>query len=82
MEAKASPLKPYVVMRDRSENVDSLEVVKRSASIGRSVFLKHGKFERDSSPLQVVQTYTDATPVVLYLKQLHASIFHCDSNRR
>ena len=38
MDARASPLKPYVCMRDRSEYEDSFEVVKRSARIGRSDF--------------------------------------------
>lgn len=36
MDARASPRKPYVVRRDRSENLASLEVVKRSARIGKS----------------------------------------------
>jgi len=38
IDASASPLKPYVVIRERSENVDSFEVVKRSASMGKSDF--------------------------------------------
>lgn len=37
-DARASPLNPYVVNFDRSENVDSLEVVNRSAKIGKSDF--------------------------------------------
>ena len=36
MDASASPRKPYVVSRDRSENLDSLDVVKRSARMGKS----------------------------------------------
>lgn len=40
MEASASPRKPYVVMRERSENVDNFEVVNRSARIGKSDFYK------------------------------------------
>ena len=36
IEAKASPRNPYVVSCERSENEESLEVVKRSAKIGRS----------------------------------------------
>ena len=38
IEASASPLKPYVAMRLKSEKVDNLEVVKRSARIGKSAF--------------------------------------------
>lgn len=38
IEANASPRNPYVVRRERSENEDNLEVVKRSAKIGRSEF--------------------------------------------
>lgn len=38
MDASASPRNPYVVRWDRSENLDSLDVVKRCASIGRSDF--------------------------------------------
>jgi len=38
IEAKASPRNPYVVRWERSENEDNLEVVKRSASMGRSEF--------------------------------------------
>lgn len=37
-DANASPRKPYVVRRDRSENFESLDVVKRSARIGKSAF--------------------------------------------
>lgn len=39
MEASASPRNPYVVSRFKSENVESFEVVNRSARIGRSSFL-------------------------------------------
>ena len=38
IDASASPRNPYVVMRDKSENVDSFDVVKRSAKMGKSVF--------------------------------------------
>lgn len=38
IDASASPLKPYVCMCARSEYDDSLDVVKRSARIGRSDF--------------------------------------------
>lgn len=38
IDAKASPRNPYVVNLDRSEKVEILEVVKRSARIGKSVF--------------------------------------------
>ena len=38
IDAKASPLNPYVVIRDRSEKVDIFEVVKRSARMGKSAF--------------------------------------------
>lgn len=40
IDANASPRNPYVLICDRSENVDSLEVVNRSARIGRSDFCK------------------------------------------
>jgi hypothetical protein len=40
MDASASPRKPYVVKRDKSENVDSFDVVNRSARMGKSVFYK------------------------------------------
>ena len=36
MEARASPRNPYVVMLDKSENCLSLDVVKRSQTIGKS----------------------------------------------
>ena len=83
MDANASPLNPYVVMRARSENVDNLEVVKRSANMGRSVFffLKTENL-RNSLLLQMVRTYANATPIILDLKQLQSSIFHSDSNGR
>ena len=38
IEANASPRNPYVVRCERSENDDNLEVVKRSANMGRSEF--------------------------------------------
>jgi hypothetical protein len=38
IDASASPRKPYVWMRDRSENWASLDVAKRVASSGRSAF--------------------------------------------
>ena len=38
IDAKASPRNPYVVNFDKSENVESFEVVNRSASIGKSDF--------------------------------------------
>jgi hypothetical protein len=38
MDARASPRKPYVVKCDKSEKVESLDVVNRSARIGRSDF--------------------------------------------
>ena len=38
IDASASPRNPYVLILDKSENVDSLDVVKRSAKIGRSDF--------------------------------------------
>jgi hypothetical protein len=38
MDASASPRKPYVVRCDKSENVDSFDVVNRSARIGKSFF--------------------------------------------
>lgn len=38
IDASASPLNPYVVIRLKSAKVDSFEVVKRSASIGKSFF--------------------------------------------
>ena len=40
MDASASPRKPYVVKHDKSENVDSFDVVNRSARMGKSVFYK------------------------------------------
>lgn len=38
IEANASPRNPYVEICERSENEDNFEVVKRSASIGKSEF--------------------------------------------
>lgn len=37
MDANASPLNPYVAIRDKSENVESFEVVNLSAKMGRSL---------------------------------------------
>ena len=38
MDANASPRNPYVVIRDKSSNFDSLDVVNLSARIGKSSF--------------------------------------------
>ena len=42
MDAKASPRNPYVVIRDKSSNVDSFDVVNLSARIGKSSFCLGG----------------------------------------
>jgi hypothetical protein len=78
IEANASPRNPYVVRRERSENEDNLEVVKRSAKIGRSeVYCSKG-------PLTVSHNKNDgrdldAASVVLNLEELHPTIFNRDA---
>ena len=80
IEANASPRNPYVVRRERSENEDNLEVVKRSAKMGRSeVYYSKGLLtmnvgKNDGGDL-------DAASVVLNLQELHPTIFNCDAYR-
>jgi hypothetical protein len=44
IDARASPRNPYVVRRVKSEKVDNLDVVNRSAKIGRSLFYEGKKY--------------------------------------
>lgn len=80
IEAKASPRNPYVVRRDRSENVDSFEVVKRSARMGRSSFCTYECVECGRT-WNERQTHAYSTSIVLDLKQFHATIFDSDAYR-
>lgn len=73
MDAKASPRKPYVVRRERSENVESLDVVKRSARIGRSAF-----FNVELSKKKLGQTETK----VLRGYRIHYLVSAAASNHR
>jgi len=81
MEARASPRNPYVVRWERSENLDSLEVVKRCASIGRSDFypLPRGLNDRRASS-EPERAHLDPASVVLYLKQFHTAVLDRDAN--
>ena len=65
MDASASPRKPYVVKRDKSENLDNLEVVKRSARIGRSSCYTCVTEQHKTESIKC--TYANSRPIVLYL---------------
>jgi hypothetical protein len=94
MEARASPRKPYVVMRERSSKVRSLDVVKRRQRIGRSACCHARSTARSAltSARRHVElaasrrwpwTHPDATAVVLDLEQLEAAVLdrHADRAR-
>lgn len=82
MEARASPLKPYVISFARSEKVEILEVVKRSAKIGKSLFYAVSSqntgnaMDQDGQP-----AHPYAAAVVLYLQEFHTTILDCDAYR-
>ena len=86
MEASASPRKPYVARRARSEE-ESLDVVKHRARMGRSAF-----FAREQRRwVNVVHTAwrqgdseadLDPAPVVLDLQQVQAAVLDGDADGR
>lgn len=67
-----------MVRRERSENEDNLEVVKRSAKMWRSEFY-HPKGLLMESKNGGGRGDLDAASVVLNLQELHPAIFDCDA---
>jgi hypothetical protein len=74
MDASASPLNPYVVIRLKSANVESFEVVNRSASMGKSLFYYKESQKGPSVHVVLIKTNPNTTTVVLDLEKLHATV--------
>jgi hypothetical protein len=81
IDASASPRKPYVWMRDRSENWASLDVAKRVASSGRSAFYAVFVSARRRR-VGEREGYTNSGAVVLDLEELHAAVLDGDADAR
>ena len=66
-------------MRLKSEKVDNLEVVKRSANIGKSDFcnLAHRQINSRADK----RNYPNTTTSILDLQQLHTTILNGNPNR-
>ena len=80
MDAKASPRKPYVVSRDKSEKELIFDVVNRSARMGRSDFCQLSELDGHKLSARDERTHTYATAIVLNLKQFHSTIFDSNAN--
>lgn len=77
-EARASPRNPNVVSLERSENVVNLDVVNRSANIGRSAFCRGCQ----TRPENGEQEDLNSTAVILDLQEFHSAILDCDAYGR
>lgn len=79
IDASASPLNPYVVIRVKSAKVDNFEVVKRSASMA-SHFSRTGR-KSEGSNIGCITTDPNTATIVLYLEKLHTAILDDDPDR-
>lgn len=80
--ASASPRKPYVPRDERSSNALILDVVNRSQRIGRSRFCGRARSVATPASSSGLQSHPDATPVVLDLQELQASLLDRNADSR